>query len=85
MRRITRDELATWISVSLKTASKVDVRKFKSKLPHESDEGASALAGRICDLIDNSGTMVIAAEMVDASPHGKSPGKFGVTEPDPRP
>jgi len=83
MRRIARDELHTFISVSLKTASKVDVRKYKSKLPHESDEGASALAGRICDLIDNGGTMVIAADMVDASPHGKNPGTFGVTEPDP--
>jgi len=85
MRRITRDELATWISVSLKTASKVDVRKFKSKLPHESDEGASALAGRICDLIDHRGTMVIAADMVKqgVGVHGLSAGQFGVTEPDP--
>lgn len=82
MRRIGRYELQTSISVSLKTASKVDVRKYKSKLPHESDEGASALAERICNLIDNSGTMVIAADMVGA-PHGKTPGTFGVTEPDP--
>jgi hypothetical protein len=83
MRRIGRDELQTSISVSLKTASKVDVRKYKSKLPHESDEGAGALAQRICDLIDNARTMVIAADMVDGSPHGKNLGKFGVAEPDP--
>ena len=85
MRRIGRDELQTSISVGLKTASKVDVRKYKSKLPHESDEGARALAGRICDMIDNGGTMVIAADMVKegAGVHGLSAGQFGVTEPDP--
>lgn len=85
MHRVARNDLKTSIAVSLKTAPAVHTRKFKSKLPHESDEGANALAERICSLIDNAGTMVIAAEMVGsgAGPHALGPGSFGVTEPDP--
>lgn len=82
MHRVGRETLSTWITVSLKTASKVDVRKYKSKLPFESDEGASALAERVCNLIDNGSMMVVQAEMV-GEPHEKTPGCFGVTEPDP--
>lgn len=84
MRRIDRQELQTTVYVAIKTAPALATRALRSKLPHESDEGARALAERICNLIDNKSHMVIAAEMV-GTPHERTPGVFGVTEPDPCP
>ena len=84
MKRIGRDELATSIYVALRTAPATAKRAFRSKLPHERDAGTRALAERVCDLLDNKSSMVIAADMVGA-PHESRPGTFGVTEPDPCP
>jgi len=84
MRRIDRDDLATSIYVALRTAPATAKRAFRSKLPHESDAGTRALAERVCDLLDNKSSMVIAADMVGA-PYVRTPGTFGVTEPDPCP
>lgn len=84
MRRIGRQELETTVYVAIKTAPALAKRALRSKLPHESDAGTRALAKRICNLIDNKSHMVITAEMVGA-PHERTPGTFGVTEPDPCP
>lgn len=83
MHRVGRNELETSIYVAIRTLPAVAKRALRSKLPHEGDAGTRALAARICDVIDNKSSMVISVDPVDAQPFGKSPGAFGVTEPDP--
>ena len=83
MRRIERDELATLIAVTLRTAPSHIKQKLRSKTAPEADAASDALAALLAARLDNESYRVIAADMVPMHPSGLRIGRFGFDEPDP--
>lgn len=84
MRRIKREDLAIELSVAMKIALRQCKPLLKpTRLPHENDILANALADAAVDIVDCDSRMVIATDLIGPAPHLAAPGKWGVNEPDP--
>lgn len=84
MHRIERKDLTIQISVAMKVALRQCKPLLKpTRLPHESDILANALADAAVDVVDGDTRMVIATDLKGPTPHLAAPGKWGVDEPDP--
>lgn len=84
MHRITRDNLAIEMAVAMKVALRRCQPLLKpTRLPHESDVLANALADAAVDVVDSNSRMVIATELKGPTPHLAGPGQWGIDEPDP--
>ena len=84
MHRIERESLVIQISVAMKVALRQCKPLLKpTRLPHESDILANALADAAVDVVDSDSRMVIATDLKGSTPHLAAPGKWGVDEPDP--
>jgi hypothetical protein len=84
MHRITRNDLAVYLSGALKVAL-IQCKPLlrPNRLPHESDILADALADAALDVVDSDSRMVVETEIYGYSTHGGRQGKWGVDEPDP--
>lgn len=84
MHRIERESLVIQIAVAMKVALRQCKPLLKStRLPHESDILANALADAAVDVVDGDCRMVIATDLKGPTPHLAAPGKWAVDEPDP--
>lgn len=84
MHRIDRNDLAIQLSVAMKVALRQCKPLLKpTRLPHESDILANALADAAVDVVDGDSRMVIATEIYGYSTHGGTRGKWDIDEPDP--
>lgn len=84
MHRIERKDLAIQLSVAMKVALRQCQPLLKpTRLPHESDILANALADAAVDVVDGDSRMVIATDLKGSTPHLAAPGKWGVDEADP--
>lgn len=84
MHRIERKDLSIQMAVAMKVVLKQCKPLLKpNRLPHESDILANALADAAIDVVDSDSRMVIAAELKGPLPHLRTPGRWGIDEPDP--
>ncbi len=84
MHRINREELSVQFAVAMKVALRQCKPLLKpTRLPHESDILANALADAAVDVVDGDCRMVIATDLKGPTPHLAAPGRWGFDEPDP--
>ena len=84
MHRIERKDLAIQMSVAMKVALRQCKPLIKpNRLPHESDILADALADAAVDVVDGESRMVIATDLKGPTPHLRTPGQWGIDEPEP--
>lgn len=84
MHRIKRDDLSVELSVAIKVALRQCKPLLKpTRLPHESDILANALADAALDVIDSDSRAVVQTETYGYSSHGGRQGRWGIDEPSP--
>lgn len=81
MRRLSHDDIEILFSVALAVADRLVLKRFRSKCRLERERGRQELAALLAARVDNDGSMVIVTEPVGDT--YKTPGKWGVDEPDP--
>ncbi|UAK23697.1 hypothetical protein [Sphingomonas nostoxanthinifaciens] len=75
MRQISPDEIKTRIAIQLRCLP----GWIKTATGMRGDRATELAAEQIMERVFN-GVVVIAPDLIDATPYGRNPGQFGVTE-----